>query len=286
MRIVAEHPDLRRQYEQIVASKAHLGFFEQTWVQDALHPAWAYVLNAQNKVILRMPVAQKWGLRAYLQPLFLRSLSYVGDNEQEELPILLDFLSKKFLLHLNLTWPAELAQPLNNGIYQLLNTNKGIEDIRKKYSENVRRSLKKAKNLTLFNTSFTVFHSFFTEQKGENLGNLNAAAWLRLRTLFANAQDKEQAFCVGVLSGSELLAVGLFFKFNRQLYFMKGTLNAQGKEKGALVFLIDSVLEKHVDECASLDFIGSNQESIAAFYRKFGAEDHVYRIVKGRIPLF
>jgi hypothetical protein len=149
----------------------------------------------------------------------------------------------------------------------------------------VKRSLKKAKNLTLFTISFTAFHSFFTEQKGENLGNLNAAAWLRLRTLFANAYEKEQAFCVGVLSNTELLAVGLFFKFQQELYFMKGTLNAQGKEKGALVFLIDGVIEKHIDECTSLDFIGSNQESIAAFYRKFGAKDQNYGIIKGRIPL-
>jgi hypothetical protein len=285
MRIQAEHPDLRRQYEQIVASDARFGFFAQVWVQDCLHHQWQYVLNAEEQLLLRIPVVKKWGLSAYLQPLFIRSLDITGSNHKADLAALLVFLKKQNFLHLNISLPQGSQFPLATGKFQVLQLGKPIDELRQGYSENVKRSLKKAKKLTLFTISFTAFHSFFTEQKGENLGNLNAAAWLRLRTLFANAHEKEQAFCVGVLSNTELLAVGLFFKFQQELYFMKGTLNAQGKEKGALVFLIDGVIEKHIDECTSLDFIGSNQESIAAFYRKFGAKDQNYGIIKGRIPL-
>jgi hypothetical protein len=285
MRIQAEHPDLRRQYEQIVASDARFGFFAQVWVQDSLHPQWQYILNADEQLLLRIPVVKKFGLSAHLQPLFIRSLDITGSNHKEDLAALLVFLKKRNFLHLNISLPQGSQFPLAIGKFQVLQLGKPIDELRQAYSENVKRSLKKAKNLTLFTISFTAFHSFFTEQKGENLGNLNATAWLRLRTLFANAHEKEQAFCVGVLSNTELLAVGLFFKFQQELYFMKGTLNAQGKEKGALVFLIDGVIEKHIDECTSLDFIGSNQESIAAFYRKFGAKDQNYGIIKGRIPL-
>ena len=285
MRIQAEHPDLRRQYEQIVASDTRFGFFAQVWVQDCLHPQWQYILNAEEQLLLRIPVMKKWGLSAHLQPLFMRSLDITGSNLKEDFAPLLVFLKKRNFLHLNISLPHGSQFPIAIGKFQTLQLGKPIDELRQGYSENVKRSLKKAKNLTLFTISFTAFHSFFTEQKGENLGNLNAAAWLRLRTLFANAHEKEQAFCVGVLSNTELLAVGLFFKFQQELYFMKGTLNAQGKEKGALVFLIDAVIEKHIDECTSLDFIGSNQESIAAFYRKFGAKDQNYGIIKGRIPL-
>ena len=281
MRLSSEHPDLRRKYEQIVASQDTFGFFAQTWVQDILHPNWEYLLNEHHEPILRLPYTKKLGVKAYLQPLFLRALPLLCGHAVADL----NLLKSKLFLHLNIDFTATIEGVEHVGKYQQLQWNDGITAIRAGYSDNVKRSLKKAKNLTLFTISFTAFHSFFTEQKGENLGNLNAAAWLRLRTLFANAHEKEQAFCVGVLSNTELLAVGLFFKFQQELYFMKGTLNAQGKEKGALVFLIDGVIEKHIDECTSLDFIGSNQESIAAFYRKFGAKDQNYGIIKGRIPL-
>jgi hypothetical protein len=80
------------------------------------------------------------------------------------------------------------------------------------------------------------------------------------------------------------VAAGLFFRFQQKLYFMKGTLNEQGKPVGALVFLLDAVLQQHADTCTALDFVGSNQESIAAFYRKFGAKDTCYQVLKGRWP--
>ena len=56
MRLADEHPELRRKYEQIVASQITFGFFEQTWVQDILHPNWRYLLNAQQDPIFRIPV--------------------------------------------------------------------------------------------------------------------------------------------------------------------------------------------------------------------------------------
>jgi hypothetical protein len=281
MQLSNEHPDLRRQYEKIVASQDAFGFFAQTWVQDILHPNWEYLLNEHHEPILRLPYTKKLGLKAYLQPLFLRALPLLCGHAVAEL----NLLKSKLFLHLNIDFIATIAGMEHVGKYQQLQWNDGITAIRAGYSENVKRSLKKTKGLLLQPVGYKQFQEFFISQKGENVGNLNAPAWTRLASLSAAAQEKEQAFCVGVWSGSELLAVGLFFRYKQQLYFMKGTLNEQGKQQGALVFLIDAVLDKFASECNSLDFVGSNQESIAAFYRKFGAKDQNYGIIKGRIPL-
>lgn len=285
MRIRTEHPDLRRQYEQIVASDARFGFFAQVWVQDCLHLQWQYILNADGHLLFRIPVAKKWGLSAHLQPLFIRSLDYAGNNLKEDLAELLIFLKKRNFLHLNLTLPKDLQFPLAKGKFQVLQLGKTIDELRQGYAENVKRNLKKAKELKMAEVPYATFQSFFIAQKGENLGKLNATAWGRLEKLCALAQTKESAFCFGAFDQEQLVAVGLFFKWQEQLYFMKGTLNDHGKKKGGLVFLIDAVLEKFSLSVQTLDFIGSNQESIAAFYRKFGAKDQTYGVVKGRIPL-
>jgi hypothetical protein len=280
MQLANEHPDYRRKYEQLVASDQRNGFFEQTWVQDILHSNWRYLLNAQQEPIFRIPVVNKYGLSAYLQPLFLRSLPLLSGQSIADLSA----LKSKLFLHLNIDAAQnnQLTNPV--GKYQLLQWQEGIEQIRAGYAENVKRSLKKGKELSFNSICYSDFQAFFIAQKGEKLGNLNAAAWARLAALFSGAQEKEQAFCAGVWSGDELLAVGLFFRFKQQLYFMKGTLNERGKQKAALVYLIDAVLEKYADSCQALDFVGSNQESIAAFYRKFGAKDNYYQVLKGRWP--
>lgn len=280
MRLADEHPELRRKYEQLVASQGTFGFFEQTWVQDILHPNWRYLLNAQQEPIFRIPVVKKYGLSAYLQPLFLRSLPLLSGQSITDLSA----LKSKLFLHLNIDAAQnnQLTDP--TGKYQLLQWQEGIEQIRAGYSENVKRSLKKAKGLELRSIAYSAFHAFFVAQKGENLGSLTAAAWLRLEALYAQAQLKEQAFCVGVFLDDQLVAAGLFFSYQQKLYFMKGTLNEEGKPVGALVFLLDAVLQQHADSCTVLDFVGSNQESIAAFYRKFGAKDNYYQVLKGRWP--
>lgn len=284
MRIVAEHPDLRRQYEQIVASQKRFGFFSQIWVQDALHPNWVYVLNDQHQILLRLPVVRKFGLKAYLQPLFIRDLDLLADLSAAQCNDLTTFLRRRSFLHLNISINNNELRGGQTGKYQKLELSRDIDLLRAGYSENVKRSLKKAKDLQLQEISFSDFQSFFIKQKGEDLGNLNAAAWLRLEKLAAAASKKDSFYCCGTYAQKELLAVGLFFKWKKQLYFMKGTLNDQGKKCGALVFLIDAVLEKHVPSFEALDFIGSNQESIAAFYKKFGAIDHRYMIINGRVP--
>lgn len=279
MRIVAETTTLKRRYEQEVALRPDFGFFDQIWVQDTLHDHWAYLQDAYGNVLLRLPFSKKLGITAYLQPLFMRELKLLHEDQKKDV---LHFLRRKGLLHLNIAGSEPDAT--NQGMYQVLNWEQGIDAIRFAYSANIKRGLKKATNLQLETISYQVFQEFFTAQKGENLGNLNAAAWQRLSHLFALAQEKDTANCYGAFEQGSLVAVALFFNWNNKLYFMKGTLNAAGKNNGALMFIIDAVLEKSFTTHHSLDFIGSNQESIAQFYRKFGAIDAYYQVVKGLLP--
>jgi len=279
MRIVAETTSLKRKYEQEVASRSEFGFFEQLWVQDALHVNWCYLQNNTGELLLRLPFSRKFGAKAYLQPLFMRELCLLQQAQKKEV---LNFLRRKGLLHLNLA--GSLLEASNKGVYQILKWKQGIEEIRSGYSDNLKRVLKKTTSLQLESINYQAFQAFFVTQKGENLGNLNAAAWQRLSHLFAVAQEKDAAICYGAFEQGSLVAVALFFNWNNKLYFMKGTLNAEGKEIGALVFILDAVLEKSTTTHHSLDFIGSNQESIAQFYRKFGAKDAYYQVVKGLLP--
>jgi hypothetical protein len=280
MHLVKETPILKRQFEQQVALASEHDFFNQVWVQDILHEHWCYLIDHQSAILLRLPFKKKWGLKAFLQPLFIRSLHVFSAVQSNEI---VGTLRRKLFLHVNLTLPT--STHLHAGIFQKLTWNDGIDAIRAGYSVNVKRSLKKASTLQLKAITYQDFQTFFVAQKGENLGSLNKDSWLRLAQLFIKAKAMNAAFCVGAFDQEELVSVGLFFKWKSSLYFMKGTLNDAGKKTGALVYLIDAVLEKYVDECRVLDFIGSNQESIASFYRKFGAKDHTYCVLKGRFPL-
>jgi len=61
---------------------------------------------------------------------------------------------------------------------------------------------------------------------------------------------------------------------------MKGTVNNLGREKGALYGLIDTVLKGAIGSFKHFDFVGSNDKGVAGFYKKFGAQDFHYSILK------
>ena len=61
---------------------------------------------------------------------------------------------------------------------------------------------------------------------------------------------------------------------------MKGTVNKIGREKGAFYGLIDFVLQSLIGRFDNFDFVGSNDKGVSDFYRKFGAQDFNYSILK------
>jgi hypothetical protein len=279
MRLINEHATLKRKWEQQVASSVQFDFFDQVWVQDCLHENWVYLCDAHQNPLLRIPFRRKFGVKAYLQPLFIRAFNLAPTAVTE----LTSFMKKKAFVHLNLTVHPHANQP--QGRYQLLKWDGGIEAIRKNYATNLQRILKKGQAFEMRDISYQTFETFFRTQKGEQLQKLTPAAWSRMEKLVSEAQERRAVRCVGLFDGSELLSVGLFFFYGTRIYFMKGTLNEAGKKVGAMVHLIDAMLVSCADQYQQLDFIGSNQESIAAFYRKFGAKDATYTILKGWLPL-
>jgi hypothetical protein len=84
-----------------------------------------------------------------------------------------------------------------------------------------------------------------------------------------------------------LIASGAFISHKDTSYFLKGTATPEGKKLGAMYAMIDSEISSVQETHQTLDFVGSNNESIAQFYRKFGAQDKSYGILKqNNLPAF
>ena len=63
---------------------------------------------------------------------------------------------------------------------------------------------------------------------------------------------------------------------DKRFVFLKSGVRDEGKAKGAMHFLMDSFIRKYAGEKKVLDFGGSSVESVARFYKSFGALDYVY----------
>ncbi len=265
----------------MVASDAQLDFFSLSWVWDILHPNWEMLCDDAGNYLGPVPVASKFGFSYRLQPFFIRALNFAS-NSEESMNEILEFLSSSArYLHLNFSTPQN-ASFYGQGHYQLLDLNPTLEEIRNGYSSNAKRMLKKipvAYRVEKIDSP-SDFVSFFKKQKGEELSGFTDAVWKRLSDLLEATKKQGHLSIFAIKEHNEILAAGVFLSYKGTCFFLKGTATSEGKKNGAMYALLDQVISVIQATHETLDFVGSNNEAIAQFYRKFGATNKSYSILK------
>ncbi len=102
------------------------------------------------------------------------------------------------------------------------------------------------------------------------------------------AVEKGKAQVWGVYSEhNSLVAAAIFVRDNRRFTFLFSGLNEEGKESGAMVYLLDSFIEEHAEDKMILDFEGSMDPNLARFYKSFGAQlIHYPHIYYNNLPFY
>ncbi|MEY4658884.1 MAG: hypothetical protein RJB36_650 [Bacteroidota bacterium] len=278
--LASQHID-KRKWDEMVASDEQLDFFSLSWVWDVLHPNWQMLCSNQGDYLGPIPLARKFGFSYRLQPFFIRSLNFVPSSVAS-FPELIQFLaSSSPYIHLNFA-STESTLCTGLGQFQQLALEPSIEELRIGYSSNAKRLLKKIPNKYRFESmnSPEYFVSFFKDQKGEELNGFTGAVWNRLSDFLIETQQKGLLSLRVVKEDSNILAAGAFISFKGTCYFFKGTATSEGKKNGAMYFLLDQAISEVQPTHHTLDFVGSNNEAIAQFYRKFGAANKSYSILK------
>jgi len=278
--LASQHID-KRKWDQMVASDKHFDFFSLSWVLDVLHPNWEMLCDDDENYIMTIPKASKFGLTYRLQPFFIRSLQFSNGNQSDLIKIVQYLKTSARYIHLNFDSDDESVFQ-SFGKYQLLDLSSSIEDVKSNYGTNAKRILKKIQSDFVFDEHVGIdeFISFFKKQKGEELVGFTADVWKRLAHLLRETDNYGMLTIQTVHSKGLLIAAGAFISYKERCYFLKGTATSEGKKLGAMYALLNHVISAVHSSHQSLDFVGSNNESIAQFYRKFGAQDKSYGILK------
>ncbi|HTL83176.1 MAG TPA: GNAT family N-acetyltransferase, partial [Bacteroidia bacterium] len=155
-----------------------------------------------------------------------------------------------------------------------------VEKTRKNYSDNTKRNLKKSFQFGLKTTwepSREAIITLFRTGKGSEIDTLQEPQYDLLRRLLQALDARGRLFPHGVLNEKDELIAGAFFvEANGKVIFLFSGMNEEGREKGAMYFLIDHFIEQNSQKNLVLDFEGSNDPGLARFYRGFGSKECVY----------
>ena len=255
--------------------------YAYSWYLDMVHPEWSALVMDDYQAIFPIASRKKLGIRYAFQPVFTQQHGLYT-------PLLLthqlldSFLKKLIslfpLIQINLNsynrtqqYQNLIKQQVNHEL-DLISTHAGLK---KYYSKNLKRNLKKAQKtqLSIFkNIQPNAVITLFKENKGKKLKAFSENDYQTLNRLIYKAIKKNKVEIWGVFTPENNLCAGaIFIKNQGRFTFLFSATNQEARDNGAMSYLIDSFIEAHATTKSILDFEGSNDPNLARFYKSFGS---------------
>lgn len=281
-----EHSQIdKTQWDATIAQWGNI--YAYSWYLDIVHPGWEALVEDDYQSVMPLTGAKKFGVHYLFQPYFVQQLGVfskeaLSPGKTEEF---LNAIPQKYRF-------AEIrlneSNTFNNTIQGIeyhrnviLDLNCDYESIKANYHTNTKRNLAKAQNhnLQIIDTVIPLHVvALFTDNRGALLDKWGDAEYARLTKLTQVAVNHKSAFLLGVTEKGvgELLCAAIFMKTANRITFLFSGLKQEGKDKQAMTFLLDSVIQKYANQPIMFDFEGSDDANLARFYLGFGGQEVQY----------
>jgi len=270
--------------------------YPYSWWLDVVSPNWEALVAEDYSKVMPLTGKSKLGTAYLAQPWLTQQLGVfgAGATPNEITNQFLGAIPEKYkLVEICLNSENAVSLPYwekRELVNVELNISGAYPTIRQGYSTNLKRNIAKAEKAGLQMEDHTegIEHTIalFQTHRPQESKALGGEYFDVLRKIVAKLEQKKMAKLVRVISSTgELLSSALFVNFAGRLIFLFSGNSAQGKQLGALPFLIDRVILEFSGKATTLDFEGSVNPGLARFYLGFGGEQKNYLQVKiNRLP--
>ncbi len=258
-----------------------------SWYLDMVHPQWEALVEDDYQSVMPLTGGKKFGINYLYQPYFVQQLGVFSKEPvtPKKTNEFLNAIPNKYRF-------AEIRLNENNifdnevqGVEYhrnvLLDLNRDYEAIRAGYHQNTKRNLAKAEdnNLQLV-TTVIPYHvvALFRDNRGALLDKWGDVEYGVLTHLAQVAQQRNAAFMLGVNEKGigQLICAAIFMKTKDRITFLFSGLTVEGKQRQAMTYLLDQVIQKYANQPLTFDFEGSDDENLARFYLGFGGTEAKY----------
>jgi len=258
-----------------------------SWFLDIVGGEWDALVEDDYERVFPIVHRKKFGISYIYQPFFTQQLGLYSTTKLDgaTLSNFIEAIPAKFKqveINLNTLNKPDVAKfkliPQLNHELDLINS---YETIRKNYSDNLVRNIRKAEKSELSiskNIKPDNIIDLFRKNRGSEISHLREKDYQRLKRIAYTAMYKGVANIQGVYDHrNELIAGAFFILSNNKVIFLFSGLGEEGRQAGAMPFLIDSFISQHAGRHLTFDFDGSNDPNLARFYKSFGSKECIYQ---------
>ena len=262
-----------------------------SWYLDIVAEYWdALVLN-DYEAVFPLPSKQKFSIKYSFTPFWVQQLGLFSKT-CSGLERINDFVkaipSEYRFVEMNMNYNAQVKEldwiQLKENNNFLLMLNKPYSEQKLLYSKNLKRNLKKASSshLQLFkNDAPKSLIQLFKADRGQLIKHFTDLDYRNLESIMHVAIHKHCGqLWMAYDEGNRPLA-GMFLLFGPTRIILLFTGNSkEGKDRGAMPFLIDAFVKESAISSLAFDFECSKDENLDRFYKSFGAIYHPYQNLK------
>jgi hypothetical protein len=258
--------------------------YAYTWYLDVVCPDWSAFVYGNYEAVMPLPVARKFVFNYVYQPNYCQQLGvFALHNDAQLFESFYAELKKKFwFYHVQQNRMFEKSASLSSFKEKTnltLSLQQSYSAIADQYAESTKRNINRAKRLNLIYGVDEMSPRRFVEVYSNNVVGVPKA---KITELIKSLSAHSMLHLLSVKSEFlEVLAADVVIKTPKRLVHLIPVTTATGRTQGAMHFLIDQLVQQHAESDMILDFEGSSVESIARFYKSFGAtEEHFYEVRK------
>ncbi len=281
-------------WDECITQSINGNVYALSWYLDGMcGEQWDALIWKDYEAVFPLTKAKKVVEYLY-QPFFMQQLGlfYRTRSGADQLSDFINAIPKKFRyidIQLN-EW--NVLQKGNDQLTKrknfLLDLDKPYARLAKQYNNHAVRNLKKSNKqiLLLTEVGFNDAVDFYIKYKGLQTLNVGNKHYKLFRKVLDKAHQNKMLSCYGVLNEqNEWLACGIFFRFKNRISYTMGTVSQEGKEKRAMYYLFDRLIQQESEKPYFLDFEGSDMEGVARFFKGFGAgKANYFRLKINRLP--
>ena len=281
-----QHKDIdKKKWDATIEACGNI--YAYSWYLDIVHPQWEALVEDDYRSVMPLTGGKKFGVQYLYQPYFVQQLGVFSKSPMttEKTEAFLKAIPAQYRfaeirLNESNTFDGD-KQGIDYHRNVLLDLNQDYETIRANYHQNTKRNLAKAgdNNLQIL-TTVIPYHvvALFTDNRGALLDKWGKAEYARLTALTNVAVRRERAFILGVTEKGvgQLICAAIFMKTKDRITFLFSGLTVEGKQRQAMTYLLDQVIQKYANQPFTFDFEGSDDENLARFYLGFGGHEVKY----------
>ncbi len=270
-------------YNKCVQAAINTRIYAYSWYLDAVSDQWGALIQDDYRGVMPLPYHRKWIIPSVVIPSWVQQLGVFTPNtlSSNQVEAFINAIPRRFKhIHLSFcsgtTFSAEAFRPRINYILKLNST---YEDLTSNYSKGRKSDLKKAKQAQLRLKSVDSTHELvqqFIHLKGTEV-QLPHSEYQKLIRLSEVLRRRARVEIIEVNSdNAERLGGAMFLIDSTRITYLFSVSNKEGRSKNIMSLIIDHMIQKHANSERLLDFEGSTIDSIASFFKSFGAEPEQY----------